>query len=314
MPKLEEAPKATKRATGGRTSAAATKAAVQAATEEGDPKPKELETETLEESDDYLNSLWYGIGGTGKTTNLARMANNGRILFVNAEAGIKKGPLAKMGVETSNIVMWPKRGKPLTFEGLEDTYWKMKADLEDDPTSWYGTAWDSLTEIATKLLDEIAERALAKSLQTGKNRDRFFKEQGDWGEMTDEVRLLLRRFRDLPCHFAATALERRNIDDDGKVLYQPAVNPGLQSSLDLFFDLIAHTETEPVGEELEYWGAFRKMGKYHAKDRYNVMPNRLINPTFDRVLAYVGGDLDVDNDPDMQEARDRRTNLKEGDE
>ena len=35
------------------------------------------------------------------------------------------------------------------------------------------------------------------------------------------------------------------------------------------------------------------MGKYQAKERFGVIPPRLINPTFDRIVDYITGDLDL---------------------
>jgi hypothetical protein len=38
------------------------------------------------------------------------------------------------------------------------------------------------------------------------------------------------------------------------------------------------------------------MGKYAGKDREHVLPSRLVEPTFDRILAYAHGDLTKEND------------------
>lgn len=268
----------------------------------------EWATATLADEEDVLNILYYGVGGTGKTTDVAHMANLGRILYVNAESGIKRRPLAKLGVKVENVVLLPGPNRLLTFELLEDAFWRMKADLEEDPKAWTGVVWDSLTEIHKKLLDNVVAGAVQKAERLGRDRDRFFIDRSDWGDMTEQVRLLLRRFRDLPCHFAVTALERREQDDeDGKVAYVPAVNPALQADLQLFFDVVCHTTLKEKDGVEEYHGMFRPVGKYKAaKDRLGALPRGLVDPNVERVLAYVTEDLDLDSDPVMQEALARR--------
>lgn len=261
-----------------------------------------LETVGLEEVDETLNGLWYGEGGTGKTTAVAAMANQGRVLFINSEAGLKRRPLIEHGVSIENIQLFPKPGERLTFELLEDMYWQLKGDLEDDPTSWAGTVWDSLTEIHKVLLEQIVEYQLKKAERAGKSRDRFFIDRADYGVMTEQIRLLLRRFRDLPCHFAVTALERRDQDDDGRVAYGPAVTPALQSDVIGYVDVVIRTFTDPDG----YWGLTRPQGKYRAKDRFGALPIEMVTPSFSRVLSYINDEIDEESDPAMQEANKRR--------
>lgn len=270
-----------------------------------------MELATLEEATETINILYYGEGGTGKTTDLATMANFGRILFVNAEAGVKRRPLKERGVAVENIVLWPPKGQEITFQGLEDLYWQIKSDLEDDPESWIGTVWDSLTEIYKKLLDGIVEHQVRKAERAGKDRDRFFIDRADYGVMTEQIRLLIRRFRDLPCHFGAAALERRDLDDDGSVKYGPALTPGLQNDVNGYMDVVIHTTTTAVGEDLEYRGQTANIGKYYAKDRYGALPRWLVDPTFERVAQYVNDELDEESDPIMIEARKRNEGVME---
>lgn len=273
--------------------------------------PKEddwgIELDELDEQSDFLNILYYGNEGTGKTTHLATMANLGPIVYINAESGAKKRPLVRHGINVANIKVFPKAGQPLTFDLLEKLFWKMNSDLDDDPTAWAGVAWDSLTEIHQVLLANIAEINEGKMTKAGMEVERFFKSRDYYGTMTEQMRFLLRRFRDLPCHFGATALMRRDQDEDGEVSYGPAVTPALQNDLLGFVDLAALTEIKQIGGEDEYRGTFRPKAKYRAKERLaGAVPKQLVNPTFERVLAYYTEDLTIATDPDMQEAKARR--------
>jgi len=265
-----------------------------------------METKPLTEQRDTLNILYYGPGGTGKTTDLAFMANLGRVLYVDAESGIKRGPLERLGVKTANIEILDVT---VGFAPFEQAFWDIKSDLAADPDSWAGTVWDSVTEIHKAFLDDVVIAGVAKAQRQGKERDRFFIERGDWGVMTDQMRLLIRRYRDLPCHFGMAALERREQDDDGKVVYQPGVTPALQNDLIGYMDVVCHTSTELVGAAEEFHGLFRPVGKYQGKDRFGALPRRLVAPTFDRVLSYIDGSLSRDTDPELQAARARREQL-----
>jgi hypothetical protein len=96
---------------------------------------------------------------------------------------------------------------------------------------------------------------------------------------------------------------RREQDDDGTVIYQPGVTPGVQEALKLHMDLICITSVGSVNGEEEFRGLFRPDGKYQGKDRLHALPKWLIDPQFDRVQAYIDGTLDRDSDPVMEAAR-----------
>lgn len=261
--------------------------------------------QSLADSRDPVNACYYGEGGTGKTSALAAMANQGPIVLVNAESGIKERPLKKLGVKTENIQIFPGPDEELTFDGLEKLWVQMREDLHKDPDAWAGIGWDSITEIQKALLDNVVAKAVVKADRAGKERDPFFIALEDYGVVTEQIRSLVRRFRDLPCHFAVTALSRRMQDDDGSVTYQPAVTPALQNDLIGWVDMVCCTSVAQVDGEDEYRGLFRPHSKFRGKDRLGAMPKWLVDPSFDRILQYVEGELTSDTDPVMDAARER---------
>lgn len=279
------------------------------AKKKAEPKPRPaLDDQLVDLTDvtDTLSILYVGPQGSGKTTDLATMANLGPVIFINSESGLKRKALQRMGVKVENIRMFPRPGQELTFDSLEDLFWSLASRLQDDPGFVVGTCWDSVTDIHKKLLDHVVARAYGKAVEQEKDRERFFIDRADYGVMTEQVRLLIKRFRDLPCHFGISALERREVDDDGKVVYQPAVTPALQNDLVGWVDVVAYTSVHEVDGDEEYRGLFRPIGKYRGKDRYHALPRRLVDPTFERVLGYVNGDIELEDDPVMAAARERR--------
>lgn len=257
----------------------------------------------LEEQTEWTNILYYGKEGTGKTTALATMGEGGRTLFISAESGVKVRALRRLGISTENLMIYPRQGQRITFEGLEQVFWRVVADLDTDPASWYGVCWDSITEISRNLLDNVRDAKVTRAEDRGLEIDRFFMDRDYYGEMSEQMRLLLRRFRDLPCHLGISALERRDQDDDGEVTYGPAVTPALQTDLLGFVDLVCHTEIRND----QFGGRFRPQGKYRAKERLaGAVPSLLINPSFQRVNAYAQDQLTVETDPEMQDYLKRR--------
>lgn len=255
-----------------------------------------------DETEEHLNLLYWGREGSGKTIDLASATQRGKVLFVNAEGGLKKRALLANGVKTENLVLFPRPGQPLTYHTLQAALFKVKADLMDDPKSWFLVAFDSVTEIAQAFTDEAGDDRFNK--QKLKNDkwaptigDEFFTDLADYGTSTKMVRKLVRMARDLPVHFAMTTLERRDVDEDtSKVQYGPAVGPALQTSLLGYVDVVLYCKA--ADEERDYFRAMtKKVGTARAKDRVGVMPKVLVDPTVIRVIDYNEGVLYEDTDP-----------------
>lgn len=268
---------------------------------------------TLTEESEPTNVLYYGDGGSGKTTNLMAAAAHGRIWVINAESGVKGGALrrvaAELGIEIpiQNIEIFPdpSQGEELSYDGIEMEWKRIREALHEDPNAYFGVFWDSVTEVQAAMKDLEVKRSNEKAARRGIDRDPFVVDQDNWRTVNEQCRSLIRKFRDLPCHFGASALQRREQDNSGKVTYRPSTTPGLQDDIIGWFDVICHVDTMQVGEDEIFMGAFRKEVLYSAKDRFKALPKRLVNPTMPRVHAYIEGELTVDTDEMMQDLRRR---------
>lgn len=271
----------------------------------------------LSEDEEPLNLLYYGDGGMGKTTHALSMAHlapeGAKIWVANAESGVKGGALVRRGIPIDRIEIFPdyEAGEELTIEGLESEWLRIRETLHKDPLAYIGTSWDSVTEIQQALKDREVLSAVDKANRMGRERSRYVVDQDNWRTVNEQCRQLIRKFRDLPCHFACTALQRREQDGDGVVVYQPGVTPGIQSDLVGWMDIVVHCSLAIVDGEEEFRGLLRPHGKYRGKDRWNVTPKWIVDPTFDRVHAYVNGDLTEATDEVMIMARERATRAKE---
>lgn len=314
MPKLAEKPTSEATPNGADLDTAKKKAPTAKA-----PAPKLLaKARPLADVDDWLRGLWCGDQGTGKTTDVLSMANLGKVVMVNAEGGAKKKALARMGVNVDNIVTLPDDPAELTHEYLRDLGWELKSDAaKGDGREYVGAVWDSITDIHLRILRNVVGYQFDRATGRGESRistaspgdmiNEFFTDLSDYGVMTSQIVELLKLWHDAPMHFGVTSLLRRDKDDDGKVAYRPAVTPALQGELLGIMDVVIVTdvvEMDDGGDDL-FRGLTRPLGKYRGKDRYKILPRRLIDPTFDRVWAYVQEEMDPDTDPVMEAAQAR---------
>ena len=262
----------------------------------------------LDDTEDKLNVLYYGREGSGKTSHLAAMANlptPGRVLIINAEGGLKRRALQLRGIDTSRIVVWPRPGEAVTFNGLTALHRKIKADLDANPDAWAGVGFDSITEVATALREQVTERRQDSLRRRGREFDPDLSDVSDYGTQTDQVKRILRRFRDLPCHFVATALER--IEDNGQI--GPDLGPSLANAVLGYVDFVLYCKAtlgtaETTSEDetpVEFRAATRPGLRYRAKDRFDITPRVLANPDFLRVWLYVNEELSEETDAAQSE-------------
>ena len=261
----------------------------------------------LDDSKEWANVLYYGREGTGKTTAAATAANlpNARlVLFINAEGGLKPKVLKGLGVNTSRIAAWPAQGEPVTYAGLEKLHVNLLDQLRNDPGCVTAVVLDSASEIVSSLREAATEdrqrRTLAKirGLPSATDFDPTFIDRSDYGVSADQAKRLFRRFRDLPCHFIVTALERED-EETGDL--GPDIQPAVASALMGYVDCVLHTRADVTADAERFTALTRPNGKSRAKDRYNALPVTMANPSFERVVKYIEGAIAESDDPQQAE-------------
>lgn len=262
----------------------------------------------LDETSDFVNVLYWGREGATKTTSAATAANiapeGSKVLFINAEGGLKIKALKKHGVDTSKIVIFPdpKSDDTIDDETLERVFLRVQADLIKDQNSWYAVVFDSLTDIGQRLTDQAQERRTQKLLAGpgAATVDPNFVDRDDYGVSAKIIRKNLRRWRDLPCHFIVTALERRDVDEDtNEVSYGPAVAPAVATDLLGYVDFALFCRAGDGAKPVR--ALTKEGGKYRVKDRLEVLPKVFVEPTFDRLMDYFNDTL-VESEDAFQES------------
>lgn len=279
---------------------------------------------SLDEADEYTRIMYFGEPGTGKTTAMTFAANlpgDGLTVIVDVEGGLKKDSLRKLGVDTSKVVIWPDRskGEEVTYDTLEKLLYRLRATIRQQPGSIKAVGFDSTTEVLAKLLTDITmyahekDQALPqaqkdKRMADGKKlRESPLETQlQDYGLLTNQGRTLFRNFRDLGCHLILTALEKDDAESEsGTKAIGPELPNKLSGSLRGYVDLCLRVTAETLKtglgqEETLIKAETKKSLTRQCKDRYGHLPNELLSPTFERVLAYVKGELTEDTDPEVQ--------------
>lgn len=269
--------------------------------------------QTLDDMAEYLNILYYGEPGSGKTSAAAGMARLGPVYLVDVESGAKARPLRRLGIPTKNI-------RPVQITGYQDLdrfYWHLKQELEDDPGSVVGVIFDSITEIHDQLIREQVDIRHAKAVRkvTNKNGEllqavddnEFEVQLPERGIVTEQLRTLTRRFRDLPCHLAVVAGAKREVDPNGEgVVYLPLLPPKYGAQIRGFVDVVSYTlKVSEVEDASGYLGVFRDTGKYKGKDRLGAIPPVMANPSFDRLASVIFEEIDLSTDEDQATYWDR---------
>lgn len=288
---------------------------------------------SLDEAEEFVKALYFGTEGTGKSTALAFMANlpgDGDVILINAEAGFKKRALKRLGVRTECLKVWNPPGNGImTYDKLERLYFQLSARLRENPGSIKGVGMDSLTEIVNKILEQASytmwerEQRNTRKAEEDKRYSAEVTELQDYGLMTSQVRKLMRKFRDLPCHFAATALETE-AQGEGEFSHSkkqaaPEMTPKLRTSVLGYVDMALRltSETLPVSEfeqETLVTARTKPSALVRGKDRDGVLPRDLPEPRFDRLVEYVTGETVAADDEVFKlyaQARERAAAYKE---
>lgn len=252
---------------------------------------------SLATSTDLVRAMWTGDAGKGKTYDMAHMAKLGHVVIIDAEKRLKKGPLVRAGVPLENIE--PRLctvDEPLSYKSIMDLGEELRGRIMSGEEI-YGVIWDSATEIHRVLLGDLVGRAVIQAERAGKERDEWKTYQEDYGDMTEQMRKIIRKYRDLPVHFAMSTLAKRDQDEEGGVRVSPALTPAVLRDYVGYMDIVINKRVEIVNGQDEYSGYTRPTGRFEAKDAFGVLPRILVNPTFDRVMGYVDGTLNRETDP-----------------
>ena len=217
-------------------------------------------TAALEAQAPRLKVLIHGPSGAGKTFLAGTTGDDAGTLIISAEGGL----LTLRGREIRCAAVE-------SVDDFRDVVGQLARGTFADWCRW--VVVDSITEIAEQSL--VAARRGTKDGRLA------------YGTMADEVTELVRKLCALPMHVVVLAKQRRN-DTDGLTQFGPSM-PGQKSAegLPYFFDEVFALRSEGQGERIVRYLQTANDGRFEAKDRSGVLPERISPPSLKTVAELI---------------------------
>ena len=115
----------------------------------------------------------------------------------------------------------------------------------------------------------------------------------DFGTNTNQMRKLVRAFRDLPMNVIFTALDKESKDEvTGEMFTKPALTDKLAEDVYSYVDIVGYYYTRENKEDPEKLDRILQVQPFKnrtAKDRSGRLGNGLLNPTFKRIMGLIEG-------------------------
>jgi hypothetical protein len=151
---------------------------------------------------------------------------------------------------------------------------------------------DSLTEIQKLNMYWIMQELLRRNESTRVDPD--VPSVREWGKNLEQMRKMVRAFRDLPMHTIFTALANVDKDDQtGAISYVPLLSGKLAREIPAFLDVVGYYYPKEVVTEGKSISVrkllFQPTDRYMAKDRTSMLPGVMSSPTMTKIIGTIYG-------------------------
>lgn len=230
------------------------------------------------ESVEFINALVYGEPGAGKT------------YFIGSSEDCEAmTPALLLDIDGGAMTLRKRKGvdviKVRKIKELE----KISAELYADPDYYKLVALDTLTEMQKMDMHDLMHAAAAQNSKL----DPLIPDQANWGKSNERIRLVIRSFKDLPCHTIMTAHRASKQENDGSTYFYPALPGKLSYEVPGFFDIVGYLDSKSrvVNGEAEVSRTMQtvKTNKVQAKDRTGVLPAVINEPSIPLLWEMIFG-------------------------
>lgn len=222
--------------------------------------------------------LFYGDSGTGKTT-LAGSADKvpamRPVLFVDIEGGTESLRHSYPEVDTVRVTTWKE------MQNLYNV-------LYEGGTGYKTVVLDSLTEIQKFNMYTIMEAVVQKR----PDLDQDVPSMREWGKNLEQLRKMVRGFRDLEMHTIFTALNKTDKDQrTGIVTMKPSLSGKLADEVAAFLDVVCYYYVKQIGdgEDTQFKRLLltQKTDGQVAKDRTGKLPMIIEDPDMSKIYELM---------------------------
>jgi hypothetical protein len=157
---------------------------------------------------------------------------------------------------------------------------------------------DSLSEVNKMIMGDIMKAVVEED----EERDPDVPSIREWGKLGEQMRRVIRRFRDLPMHTIFTALLNEEQDAKGRVKKNPMLSGKLKKEVAGFMDIVLFVyakhvkvnlltgEPDQDGEEgLHRFVLSSSTDEFICKDRSSLMPEVMLDPTMTKIHTLIQG-------------------------
>ena len=233
-----------------------------------------LEVQTVAESPEFINMLVYGNPGAGKTVlsgSADAVPELRPTLILDVEGGTFSIRERFPDVEVVRVQTWPD------MQRVYDALYKMDHEYQT-------VVLDSLTEMQKFSMYRI----MADVLKEHPDRDPEVPSIREWGKNIEQIRRLVRAFRDLPMNTIFTALATTDKDNKtGAVVTRPSLSGKLAMEVGGFVDIMLYMNTKVVDGELIRLVQSVGTDSVIAKDRSDNLPSVVENPDMQILYDHI---------------------------
>jgi len=240
----------------------------------------------------WMNDIFYGEPGAGKTHLFGTCEDDPEnflpALLIDIDGGTDTIRHRKK-IDISPPIR--------TMGALQDLYKEVAAE----PDYYKAIGLDNVTELQKLDMNEI----MLEAKRTASNPDNinvYVPSPREWGICQEHMRIIVRAFRDLPCHTICLAhVEER---EDRFTLSQrmwPQMPGKLRHELSGFFSVVGMLSTYDIEGGVARQIQFTKTRRVQAKDRFQALPPIMAdNPTLPLIWQFIrdsGATIKDETDP-----------------